>query len=109
VLGPAAARAGGVPTAALGLVLHFLIAFIIVTIYFIASRYMRVLTQRALLCGMAYGVVAYFVMTYVVVPASNAPSGGPFVWPVFVNGMLIHALGVGLPAALVAARARRPR
>jgi hypothetical protein len=103
VLGPAAARAGGVPTAALGLVLHFLIA-IIVTIYFIASRYMRVLTQRALRC-----VVAYFVMTYVVVPASNAPSGGPFVWPVFVNGMLIHAFGVGLPAALVAARARRSR
>ena len=106
LIGFAAARAGGMQTAALGLFLHFLIAFIIVTIYVIASRYIRVLTQKPILCGIAYGMVAYFVMNYVVLPMSNARSGGPFVLPVFINGILIHALGVGLPSAIFAAKAR---
>ena len=105
-VGPAAARDGGLLTAALGLFSHFLIAFIIVTIYVVASRVIPVLRTRPVICGLAYGVVAYFVMTYGVVPMSHARSGGPFVLPVFINGVLIHAFGVGLPAALFASRAR---
>ena len=106
LLGPAAARSGGMPTAALGFFLHFLIAFIIVSIYFLASRRIALLRSRPVVCGIAYGVVAYFVMTYAVVPMSNARSGGPFVLPVFMNGIMIHAFGVGLPAALFSARVK---
>ena len=106
LVGAEAARSGGLPTAALGLFLHFLIAFIIVVIYFLASRTIPMLASRPVVCGISYGVIAYFVMTYAVVPMSNARSGGPFVLPVFINGLLIHAFGVGLPAALFAARAR---
>ena len=107
LLGPDEARSGGMPTAALGLFLHFLIAFLIVSIYFLASRRIPILRSRPVICGLAYGVVAYFVMTYLVVPMSNARSGGPFVLPVFINGILIHAFGVGLPSAWFAARVRR--
>lgn len=107
LIGPAAAREGGLQTAALGFFLHFLIAFIIVTIYFLASRVIPVLRQKPVICGIAYGVVAYFVMTYAVVPMSNARSGGPFVLPVFINGLLIHAFGVGLPSAIFASKASR--
>lgn len=107
LIGPAAARGGGMPTAALGFFLHFLIAFIIVSIYFIASRLIPVLRTRPVICGLAYGVAAYLVMTYGVVPMSNARSGGPFVLPVFINGLLIHMFGVGLPSAIFASRARR--
>lgn len=106
LLGPADARAGGVATAILGFALHFAIAFIIVTVYVVASRYLPVLRSRYVLCGLSYGVVAYFVMTYVVVPLSNARSGGVTPWPVFLNGLLIHAFGVGLPAAWFASRIR---
>ena len=42
-------------------------------------------------------------MNYVVIPLS-ATARGPFVLPVFINGILIHAFGVGLPSALVRAR-----
>ncbi len=94
-------------TAALGFFLHFLIAFLIVSIYVLASRRIPILRSRPVVCGLAYGVLAYFVMTYAVVPMSNARSGGPFVLPVFINGILIHAFGVGLPSALFAARVRR--
>jgi hypothetical protein len=107
LVGPAAARDGGMQTAVLGFFLHFLIAFIIATIYFVASRLIPILRQRPVICGIAYGVVAYFVMTYAVVPMSNARSGGPFVLPVFINGILIHMFGVGLPSALVASRVPR--
>ena len=106
LLGAAAARSGGAATAALGFFLHFLIAFFIVSIYCLASRRIPILRSRPVLCGIAYGVIAYFVMTYGVVPMSNARSGGPFVLPVFINGILIHAFGVGLPTALFAARAK---
>ncbi|MEO8677881.1 MAG: hypothetical protein ABI665_02470 [Vicinamibacterales bacterium] len=106
-VGPAVARDGGMTTAALGFVSHFLIAFIIVTIYFAASRVIPVLRTRPVVCGLAYGALAYFVMTYGVVPMSQARSGGPFVLPVFLNGLLIHVFGVGLPSAWFASAATR--
>ena len=108
VLGRDAARAGGWATATLGVALHFTIALIIATIYVAASRYHNVLRRRWIICGITYGVIAYFVMTDVVVPMSHAGSGTrpAFVWPVFLNGILIHAFGVGLPAAYFASRVR---
>jgi hypothetical protein len=108
VLGPVSARAGGLPAAALGLVLHFLIAAIIASVYVVASRWLPPLRQRPFVCGLVYGVIAYFVMTWLVVPLSNAGSGSiTLAWParaVMVNGVLIHAFGVGLPTAVFAAR-----
>ena len=50
---------------------------------------------------MLYGVCVYGVMTYVVVPLSAA-GHGPFVLAVFLNGLLIHIFGVGIPAAFFA-------
>jgi len=111
LLGRDAARAGGLQTAALGFVLHFLVAFIIATIYVVASRALPVLRRRWVICGLAYGVMAYFVMTFVVVPLSNAGPGRIAfalpVAPVLINGLAIHALGVGLPSAYFASRTRR--
>lgn len=110
-IGRDAARAGGVQTAALGFVLHFTIAFIITAIYVVASRFLPVLRKRWLICGLAFGVIAYFVMTFVVVPLSNAGPGRISfalpVRPVLINGLAIHAFGVGLPAAYFASRIRR--
>lgn len=100
-----AAFQGGWPVAALGVLLHFLIAFLIVLTFFAASRRVRVLTTSPVICGLLYGVIVYFVMNRVVVPLSAAGTG-PFVWPVFANGILIHAFGVGLPSAFFARLAR---
>ena len=97
---------GGLATALLGGVLHYFITFSIVGVYFLASPRAPVLTRRAVALGMLYGIIVYFVMSYVVIPLSAANQGA-FSLPVFVNGILIHALGVGLPAALFARAARR--
>ncbi len=106
LLGPAA-RQGGLPAAALGVALHYFIAFGIVLAYFLVSRRARLLTRHPVIGGLLYGLVVYAVMNLVVIPLSRI--GGPTMPapPVLANGLLIHLFGVGLPSALVA-RAAQP-
>jgi hypothetical protein len=105
-LGRDAARAGGVTTAIVGLFSHYLVAFSIVTVYVLLSRAIPVLRKQWLVCGLVFGVIAYFVMTWFVVPMSNAGNHRiTFALPVtavMTNGILIHMFGVGLPAAYFA-------
>lgn len=96
---------GGMKTALLGVLLHFLIAFILAAIYYGASLYLPMLLRRAVLWGMIYGVAVYFVMNYVVLPLSLAPPLS-FSLASFLNGVIGHALLVGLPVALVARRSQ---
>jgi hypothetical protein len=93
---------GGAATAALGLALHFFIAFAIVAIFFAMARAVPFLTRRPFLTGPLYGLLAYFVMNLVVLPLSASGGGGIPAGAVLTNGLLIHAFGVGLPAALFA-------
>ena len=106
LLGTPAFR-GGAATMALGLALHFLIAFSIVATYFLASRLWPALAARPILYGAIYGVIAYVVMSRIVVPLSLAPGGTPTL-PVIVNGVFIHILGVGIPSGLAARAAASP-
>jgi len=100
-----AAFQGGPATAALGLVLHFTIAFLIVGVYYTASGRLAALVRHPIACGAAFGVAAYLVMNFVVVPLSAA-GGAPRTLPVVLNGVLIHIVGVGIPAALFTRAAR---
>lgn len=104
LLGPRA-FSGGSTTAAIGLLLHFVVACGIVSAYVLASLKIRALRDRPLLWGPIYGVAAYLAMNFVVVPQS-AIGGVSFNTVGVINGVLIHIFGVGLPAALVAARVR---
>ena len=107
LLGPAAFR-GGVATAALGLLLHFVIAFGVVATYFVLSRRWRVLVDRAVPCGLAYGVVVYLVMNRVVLPLSRV-NIRPSPWVLIAVMVMVHMVCVGLPAALAVRRGERSR
>ena len=99
----AAAFEGGTKTALLGLLLHFLIAFIVVLVYYGASLRFPQLVRRAVPWGLLYGVAVYFVMNYVVLPLSAFPQRpASFALAPFLNGVIGHALFVGLPIALIA-------
>jgi len=99
---------GGLRTALLGLAVHFFIAFSIVITYYAASRRLSILVRRPVICGAVYGVLVYFFMNRVVIPLS-AIGTTAFSLPLFVNGIAIHILGIGIPAALfVAPGARMP-
>lgn len=101
-----AAFQGGAGTAALGVALHFFIATCIVVTFYLASLRLPVLVRHAVIAGLLYGLAVYGVMNYIVIPVSALGGRGPFVLPVFINGLLIHAFGVGLPAALFVRAAR---
>jgi hypothetical protein len=92
---------GGAPTAWLGLVLHFVIAGSVVGVYQLASRRLPQLVRHPLVCGIAYGLLVYAVMNLVVIPLS-ATRAPPRSLPILLNGLLIHAFGVGVPSALFA-------
>jgi hypothetical protein len=103
----AQAREGGLASAALGAVLHFVIAFTAAAIYYAASRKLGFLVRQAVLCGLLYGVVVYLVMNFVVLPLSAFPGKGVPPLAVMIPGLLAHMLVVGLPIALAVRRYSR--
>ena len=96
-----AAFQGGVRTALLGVLLHFTIALSVVTIYHLVSRRVPELARRPFVWGPLYGIAVYLVMYSIVLPLS-AVTMRPRPLPVVINGLLIHMIGVGTPAALFA-------
>ncbi len=100
-----AAFSGGAQTAALGLVLHFCIAFLLATIFYLASRRMLFLARRAFLFGPLYGVAIYAVMNLVVLPLSHFPYKPKFPPSVLITGLLVHMFCIGLPIALATRKA----
>jgi hypothetical protein len=108
VLGRAAYQ-GGAPVAALGLALHFLIAFSAASVFFLISRALPAVLRHAVVSGLAFGLGVWAFMYFAVLPITF---GRPYVvpaWPQFLNQLGIHALGVGLPIALFAWRSARFR
>ncbi len=96
LLGPGAFE-GGAGVAALGLLMHFVIAFGAATLYVLASRKLRVLVEHPVVCGLLYGVVVYEFMNSVVVPLSAAP----FEIPYNLVGLTVHQFCIGLPIGLI--------
>jgi len=101
----AAAFDGGLPTAALGLLLHFFIAFSWAALFYLASRWFPLLLRHAALSGVLYGAGIYAVMNLVVVPLSAFPRKLSFPPLVLITGLFVHMFFIGLPIALAARRA----
>jgi len=90
---------GGAQTAALGVVLHFIIALGAATVYYLASRKLTFLVQRAVLFGLIYGALVYLFMHLIVLPLSAVPPGNmPLIYKIFE--FVEHWFCVGLPIAL---------
>lgn len=99
---------GGLPTAALGVALHFTIATTAAALFYAASRKLKFLVSRAVLCGVLYGAVVYLFMHRVVLPLSAVAHHHmpvPYAAAEFVE----HWFFVGLPIALSTRRFGRRR
>ena len=108
LLGRDAAVGGGTTTGLFGLGVHFVLAIIMAAIYYAAARNIRLLVDRAVPFGLAYGLALYGAMNYIVLPLSGigkAGGGGPLY--ITLNGILVHMFLVGLPIALITSRALR--
>lgn len=91
---------GGLASAALGLALHFLIATGAAAVYYAASRRLKLLVNRAIVCGLIYGVAVYLFMNLIVLPITFGRIT-PYPLAAIITGLVIHMLCVGLPIALV--------
>ena len=96
---------GGLATAALGAAFHFSIAGVAAAVFVLATQRLEILKTHAVPAGLLYGTAVYFFMNYVVLPLS-AVAAGAFHLGLFFNGVIGHALFVGLPISLFARRAQ---
>jgi riboflavin transporter FmnP len=90
---------GGLVTAGLGLALHFFVAFVVVSVFYIGSRKIEFLTIHAVVSGVLYGIGVYLVMYWLVLPMA---------FPLFRHrvgndllAVAIHISLIGLPCALI--------
>src|SRR5262245_61123006 len=98
---------GGLPATALGLAIHFFNAFVICTIFFVASRKLTFLTRNCIVFGLLYGIGVYFVMYGIVLRLTFHRN---FLTPLssVMLGIAIHMFCVGLPIAFAVSRFSRP-
>jgi hypothetical protein len=93
---------GGLVTAGLGLALHFFVAFVVVSVFYLASRKIEFLTIHPVVSGVLYGLAVYIVMYWFVLP-TVFPTFRHRLW----NDLLavaIHISLIGLPCALIVRR-----
>jgi uncharacterized membrane protein YagU involved in acid resistance len=98
---------GGTKTALLGLCFHFLIALIVASIFYFASRAIPFMIDHAVISGLLYGLCVYFVMYGIVMRYSaihNQLFPWQYPWAVLIPNILIHMIGIGLSIALVVRR-----
>ena len=99
---------GGAGTYVLGVLLHFFIVFSFTAFYYAASRRLSFLVEHPLVCGVFYGAAVEQVMNLVVLPLSALHSRGPFELFDLLNGLITHAVVIGLPIAFSIRRFAKP-
>ena len=82
---------------ALGLTIHFFIAFSAAAVYCLASRILPFLKEHFVVCGMFYGIAVFLVMYLVVMPLCAFHFKGPYTLRGLITGIVAHMLLIGLP------------
>jgi hypothetical protein len=98
------AFSGGIGMSLAGLVIHFAIMAVIVTVFVLAAQKMPMLTRQPWLWGPVYGLAVWAMMYLIILPA-RWPSGFPQTDPIQIAwAIAFHTLLVGLPIALITGR-----
>jgi len=105
VLGKAA-FAGGAATVALGIFLHGLISLIAAGVFLFAALRWRIARSHPAISGMLFGIAAYVVMTYMVLPLTPIGFMPPNSILLVALSIGVHIFAFGLPIALVVASRR---
>lgn len=92
-------------SAGLGLVLHFAIALVVSAVYILASRRVAVLRTQWVILGLLFGASVWLVMNLVVLPLT-AVAHGPIPTAALINGIIGHALFVGVPSSFFAKKVK---
>ena len=96
--------AEGPAGAPLGLLVHFAIMTVMVTVYVLASRRIPALNRNWAIVGLLYGVALWIVMYWIVMPLRWESYRTPSEAIPIAKQLFSHCLLVGLPIAWVASR-----
>lgn len=98
---------GGVPAAALGAVLHYVMATAFVAAYALAASRKPALLRRPVACGLPYGVLMYLIMNFIVMPLSRVGRSPSFSHPDWIAYSVVAHLVFGVICVVFARRALR--
>jgi hypothetical protein len=96
---------GGTGTAALGLLLHYLMMLLIAAIFYGISRQLTFLVRKPIVWGPVFGFLVYWVMNLVVMQLSATPNKWRFIPLSFATGIIVHMFLIGFPIAWAVGRA----
>jgi hypothetical protein len=97
-------RTGGPGWAAVGLAVHFAIMACMAATYLLAARRIPALVRHPVPAGLAYGLLLWLIMYWLVKPLRWPDAPLPHTAWGIGNALFSHCILVGLPIALVAAR-----
>jgi len=105
VLGNAAFE-GGIATALLGVLIHFIISVVIAGVFILSAGRIPLLRRYAIAGALLYGFGAFIVMNLIVVPLSAAPPVPAPTMPWLIEDIIEHILVIGLPLGILVRRKR---
>ena len=92
----------------LGLLTHFVLMGVMVTVFMLAARRVPALTANPWLWGLVYGLITYVAMNLIVVPVRFGAPLPPSTRAI-VTQLFAHVVLVGWPTAFIARRYLRSR
>ena len=99
-----AAFEGGLATALLGVLFHFLVSFVVAGVFILSADRIPLLRRYVIVGSLLYGIGVFIVMNFIVLPLSAAPSL-PAPTPFQLIELIIeHALVIGLPLGILIRR-----
>ena len=102
-----AAKEWGAGGAILGLLVHFTLMAIMATIFVLAIRSRPQLLDTPWLTALAFGLITYFAMNWVVVPLRFGTPLPPKTLSIATQ-LFAHLVLVGIPFVFIAAKTLRP-
>lgn len=98
---------GGITTALLGVLFHLIISLVIAGVFILSANRIPLLRRFPIPGALLYGLGVYIVMNMVVTPLSAAPPLPAPTLPWLLEGLIEHALAIGLPLGLLVRRSLR--
>lgn len=90
-----ASFAGGYETAALGVLIHFAISFVVAAVFLLAAARIRLLRRTVWMSALLYGAVVPVVSTFIL-PYTLLPKA-PVTLPFLLNAFIGDAFFIGVP------------
>ena len=95
------AFAEGIRSAMIGLAIHFCIATFWAALFVLIARSVPAMRRYAIASGIAYGLIVYAVMNYLVLPQTHARPLPTQASIIVLNGVCAIVFCIGLPIALI--------